>query len=261
MQRFSLIPGASPLLVSVPHAGTHVPDAIRKRLTPAARSLPDTDWFVDRLYDFAPTLGAGLLRATHSRYVVDLNRPPDDGALYPGQDGGLLPRRSFDGDPVYRDGEEPGPDEVVQRRTQYWKPYHRALEHELSRLRERHGHAVLLDAHSIRSRLPLLFDGRLPALNLGSNRGRSAGPELIGIARGVLEDREGADFVLDGRFIGGFITRHYGRPERGCHALQLEMAQRLYMREEPPGADEEAAERARPILRELVAALIHWHPA
>ena len=132
MDNFSFIPGTTPLLVSMPHCGTDLPPELRPRLTEAALALPDTDWHVDRLYDFAAELGAGVLRATHSRYVVDLNRPPDDRPLYPGASNtGLVPTTLFDEGPVYRPNAAPGPVEVAERLARYWQPYHDRLAAEL----------------------------------------------------------------------------------------------------------------------------------
>lgn len=244
----------------MPHAGTFVPDGLRARLTPVGETLPDTDWYVDELYDFAPALGAGLLVATHHRCVVDLNRSPDDTALYDGAGTGLLPTATFDGEPLYRPGEGPGPEERARRLADHWAPYHDALAGELDRLRDRHGYALLLDAHSIRSRVPRLFTGELPALNFGSFGGRSAAPSLVDRAVAALGGAEAPDLVVDGRFIGGYITRHYGRPDEGRHALQLEMAQRVYMQEEPPRRRPDAMAATARRLRGLVQALLEWRP-
>ena len=256
----ALEPGRTPLLISVPHAGTQVAGPIATALADAARALPDTDWFVDRLWAWAREAGAGMLVARCSRYVVDLNRPPDDAPLYAARTTGLVPTETFDGDPVWREGRAPGAADVADRTERYWRPYHAALEAELARLRDTHGHAVLLDAHSIRGTLPRLFDGRLPDLNLGTDGGRSAAASL---ARGA-EDILGGDgryrFVRDGRFRGGYITRHYGRPDEGVHALQLEMAQRTYLRSAPPRFDEARAAAIRPTLERLVVFLSAWSP-
>ena len=232
MDTFRLVPGTTRLLVSIPHAGTFVPPAIAGRLTAAARDLPDTDWHVDRLYDFLPEIGATVLTATHSRYVVDLNRPPDDAPLYPGQAGsGLCPVETFDGQPIWRADEEPDTAEIAERVATYWQPYHDCLRTELARLCSRHGSVLLWDAHSIRSRVPRLFAGDLAVLNFGTNDGRSCEPgltnRLFTLAAGI------PDFtaVLDARFKGGYITRHYGHPPAGVNAVQLELAQRSYMDE------------------------------
>lgn len=253
--------GTTPLLVNVPHAGTEVPDAIAARLTDRARALPDTDWHVHRLVEMAPALGASLLCARQSRYVIDLNRGRDDKPLYPGATTGLVPTELFDGDPVYRDGEPDG-DEVLDRIERYWQPYHDKLRETLDELHERHGYAVLFDVHSIRSSVPRLFDGRLPDLNLGTYEGRSCSPALQDGVGQLLAGADRFSTVVNGRFKGGFITRHYGRPRAGFHALQLEIAQACYMDEARPRDFE--PERARPlvsVLERLIDVLSQWRPA
>ena len=262
MDIFTLHRGDSPLLVSVPHAGTHIPEAIAAAMTGAGRALSDTDWHVDRLYDFVTTAGVGLLVATHARYVIDLNRPPDDAALYAGRITGLVPAESFAGEPIWRPGHAPDNEDRQHRLEHYWRPYHRALAAELAAIAERHGHAVLLDGHSIRSRVPSLFEGRLPDLNLGTFDGRSADPALAELAWSTLDAAPGFSAVRDGRFKGGYITRGYGRPEAGIHALQLEIAQACYMDEaEPAHYDPAAAEPLRTgVLRPLVERLQAWRP-
>lgn len=248
--------GVLPLLVSVPHDGRKLPDDIARRMTPAALALPDTDWHVARLYDFVRDMGASLLIARWSRYVVDLNRPPDDRALYPGQlASGLCPSETFAGDALYCNGVAPAEDEREARLAQYWRPYHDRLAEEIERLRRIHGQAYLWDAHSIASRVPRLFDGELPELNIGSNRGLSCGSP----ARAAVEDAaetSGYSFVVDGRFTGGYITRHYGAPDRGVHALQLELAQRCYMNEESLSYDASRARRLEAALSQLLEAFI-----
>ncbi len=260
MEIYRFLPGKSPLLVSIPHAGSYVPDAIQARLTETARTLPDTDWHVDQLYDFAQELGASCLIATHSRLVIDLNRPPDDTALYQGPTTGLVPDTLFDGSPVYREGQTPDAAERAERLVRYHQPYHERLMLELTERRERYGHALLFDAHSIRSEVPRLFEGRLPEFNLGSNEGNSATPDLERQAFAVCQ-ASAYSAVLNGRFKGGYITRHYGVPAAGVHALQLELAQSTYMDETPPWRFREAlAERLRPVLRQLLSTLLHWRP-
>jgi N-formylglutamate deformylase len=259
MDVFRFYQGDAPLVVSVPHAGEHVPAPILARLTDAAADLPDTDWHVDRLYDFAAALGASVLVAHHSRYVVDLNRDPAGKALYAGQDEtGIVPTTTFDRAPVYR-GEEPDQAEIDARIAAHWRPYHDRLTAEIERVRAAHGVCVLFDAHSIRSQVPRFFEGTLPDLNLGTRAGTSADPELIRVAMEVLAQAPGFSSVCDGRFRGGYITRQHGRPDAGVHALQLEMAQRVYMEEGPPYAyREDLAGRIRPTLRRLLEAVIAW---
>lgn len=251
--------GDAPLVVSIPHAGTGLPERIATDMSAAARTLPDTDWFVDRLYDFVEELDATVVVATQSRYLIDLNRAPDDAPLYPGQAGtGLCPTMTFDGEPIYT-GDGPGETETRRRRAEYWQPYHDCIRTELDRLRSHHARVVLWDAHSIRSEVPLLFDGELPVLNLGTYSGRSCGGALSDRLLAVARSRPAFPAVLNGRFTGGYITRTYGDPDGGVHAVQLELAQRSYMRESPPVAFEPGkADEIRPVLRELLAAAIDF---
>ena len=257
---YSLHAAESPVLISVPHAGQKIPRDIGQRLTDAGRALPDTDWYVDRLYGFATGLGASLLVAHYSRYVIDLNRPPDDQALYATRTTGLVPLETFAGAPLYRPGLKPDAEDISDRTIRYWQPWHRELETRLQATVQRYGFAVLLEAHSILSEVPALFEGVLPHLNLGSYDGRSAAPDLVGAVFNGLASHSDYDVVLDGRFKGGFTTRHYGRPADGIHALQLEMAQRVYMQEMPPAPNAERAGKAQKLLRDLVNILLHWKP-
>ena len=248
--------GSAPLLVSLPHDGTELPPDIAARMTDAARAVPDTDWHVSRLYAFARGLGASILVPRYSRYVVDLNRPPDDTSLYPGQNTtGLCPTRRFSGDPVYLAGQEPSAGEVRERVERYWRPYHDALRDELERLRAAHGRVVLWEGHSIRgSGLPFLFEGRLPDLNLGTANGASCSPRLQARLEAVLSAQPGYDWVANGRFKGGHITRHYGDPARGIDAVQMETSQRNYMDEDSFEYDETKAARLQVVLRNLIEA-------
>jgi N-formylglutamate deformylase len=227
--------GNRPLLISMPHVGTHIPLSLRPRMTEAALQVADTDWHLELLYGFADALGASVLVATHSRYVVDLNRPPDNENLYPGQDTtGLCPVDTFDKEPLYRlPGDTPGEAETRARRDALWQPYHAQLQGELDRLRKRFGQVALWDAHSIRSEVPRFFEGRLPDLNLGTANGTSCDARLADTLLRVAQE-PGFSAVLNGRFKGGYITRQYGRPDQGIHAVQLEMAQRTYMDECAP---------------------------
>ncbi len=220
-------------------------------MSAVARSLPDTDWHVARLYEFAKQMGASLISARYSRYVVDLNRPPDDTALYEGREGtGLCPVRTFGGDAIYAEA----PDiDVSYRLDRYWRPYHQKIEETLGELRARHGQALLWDAHSIPSRVPMLFDGELPVLNIGTFDGRSCSAErAAAVAEAAFASPYSA--VVDGRFKGGYITRHYGNPEHGVHAMQLELAQRAYMDEASRDFVGERATRLRGTLRAMLAA-------
>jgi N-formylglutamate deformylase len=251
MAPFEFRAGRTPLLVSMPHTGTHVPEALLSRMTEAAKRLPDTDWHLERLYDFLDELGASVLVATHSRYVVDLNRPPDNANLYPGQDTTpLVPLDTFHRKALYRPGQEPDAAEIAGRVEMYWTPYHSQLSHELTRLKKDHGYALLWDAHSIFSEVPRFFSGKLPSLNLGTADGRSCG---TGIGEGLLQRVSGYDAVLNGRFKGGYITRTYGDPANGVHAVQLELSEATYMNESFPfELREDLAMRLRPQLRALV---------
>ena len=258
MDRFTFRAGTAPLLVSMPHVGTHVPPDLAARLTREARALPDTDWHLERLYDFLDALGASVVVATHSRYVVDLNRPPDNANLYPGQDTtGLVPVDTFARAPVYRDGAAPDEAEVAQRVERYWRPYHAQLGRELDRLRAAHGYALLWDAHSIASRVPRFFSGRLPDLNLGTVGARSCAPGVIEPVAAIAQRTAGYTAVVNGRFKGGYITRRYGQPNTGVHAIQLELAEIAYMDEAPPFTfDPGRAARLRPVLRAMLEAML-----
>lgn len=255
------VEGDSPLLIDVPHAGTYIPPALRAAMTPFAQNVPDADWHVHLLYGSAIEAGASLMAATHARYVVDLNRDPRGTVLYPGTDNSeLVPLLSFDREPLHA-GPAPDADEIARRVDRYWRPYHERLQRRLETIRARHGYALLLDAHSIRSELPRFFDGRLPDLNLGTADGVSCAPSLADAAWAVLGSSPGLSAVRDGRFKGGYITRHYGRPQDGLHALQLEIAQACYMDERPPWPWDPARARAlQDLLRRLVGTLLHWKP-
>jgi N-formylglutamate deformylase len=260
MEKFRLVRRDGPLLVSMPHTGTHLPPELRGRMTSAARAVPDTDWHLERLYDFLHVLEATALIATHSRYAVDLNRPPDDENLYPGRDTtALVPVDSFHKEPLYLPGETPGEDEKRARVETYWKPYHAALESELARIRARRGYALLWDAHSIFSVLPRFFEGRLTDLNLGSADGRSCGAGLGERLLVAARAAGGYTAVLDGRFKGGYITRRYGDPAARVHAVQLELSEANYMDEHPPYAfREDLARRLRPRLKSLLETMLAW---
>jgi len=259
---FTLRRGRAPLLVSLPHTGTRIPDELKPPFHKRALALQDTDWHLDQLYTFARELGAGLLVPHCSRYVIDLNRPPGDSPMYAGANNtGLVPTRSFEGEPLYRDGLEPDRAEIVRRLECYWRPYHETLATELARIKAVHGYAVLWDGHSIRSRLPWLFEGALPDLNLGTARGTSCPASLALALRRVLESQDRFTHVVDGRFTGGYITRHYGRPEERVHAVQLEMCWSCYMIEAPPyTVDPARAAALVPVLRRLLETALAWRP-
>ncbi len=250
--------GTRPLLISMPHVGTHVPPALAARFTDEARHVPDTDWHLERLYDFADELGASVLVATHSRYVIDLNRSPDGASLYPGQSvTGLCPVDTFDDTPIYAAGDVPGEAEIAERRDAIWQPYHTQLAQELARIRTEHGVAMLWDAHSIRSVLPRFFDGKLPDLNLGTGKGTSCDPALAQTLRDIAERATGYTGVLNGRFTGGYITRHHGRPADNVHAVQLEMTQSSYMQEALPfDYLPDVAAGVQPHVRRMIEAML-----
>jgi N-formylglutamate amidohydrolase len=253
--------GDAPLIIDIPHAGTHLPDAIAYRLTAAAHAVPDTDWHVDKLYDFARTAGVTVLAATHSRYVVDLNRDPSGESLYPGADTTeLCPTRTFANAPVYAHG-QPDQGEVDARTLAFFHPYHAQLAAEIGRVHMRHGYAIVLDGHSIPAVVPRFFEGRLPDLNLGTAGGTSCAPRLEALAVQCLQADPRFSHVVNGRFKGGWITRHYGAPTQGVHTLQLEMAQAAYMDEAHPAPYDGA--RAAPlaaVLERLVMRLAEWRP-
>jgi N-formylglutamate amidohydrolase len=253
--------GDAPLIIDIPHAGTHLPDALAYRLTTAAHAVPDTDWHVDKLYSFARTAGITVLAATHSRYVVDLNRDPSGESLYPGADTTeLCPTRTFANAPLYAH-DPPDQREVAARTLSFFHPYHARLAAEVERVRAYHGYAIVLDGHSIPAIVPRFFEGRLPDLNLGTAGGTSCAPSLEALAVRCLESDSRFSHVVNGRFKGGWITRHYGEPARGVHTLQLEMAQAAYMDEACPETYDDA--RAAPlaaVLERLVMDLAEWRP-
>lgn len=261
----SLQRGDAPLLLSMPHPGTELA-GLEPRLVSPWLARQDTDWWLGPLYEFAAGLGATLLRTTISRTVIDLNRDPSGASLYPGQaTTGLCPTETFDGEPLYRDGAAPDEAEIAQRRRDHFDPYHAALRCELDRLRARHPKVVLYDCHSIRSVVPRLFDGTLPLYNLGTNGGASADAALTAAVEDVLA-ASGQTFVVNGRFKGGWITRHYGRPHDGVHALQMELGCRGYMHEPrtrhadnwPSPYDPVRAEPTRTTLTAVLTAALRW---
>jgi N-formylglutamate amidohydrolase len=253
--------GAGPLLVSIPHAGTALTPAVSAGLNATGAALSDTDWHVPRLYGFLDDSDANILEAQYSRYVVDLNRPADDTPLYRGATTGLFPEITFDGDPLFREGAAPSAEAREASLETIWQPYHNCIAETLAGLRERHGYALLLDAHSIRSQVPRLFDGPLPALNIGTADGTSCADDLEARVRDVCAAAPGYDSVVNGRFKGGHITRHHGRPQENIHAVQLELAQRHYMQETAPFEYRpERAEQLQGVLRQVVQTMLEWRP-
>ena len=251
--------GTSPLLISIPHSGTELPEGVLSDMTEVAQSVPDTDWFVDRLYAFAGQLNISVVQSSISRYVIDLNRGCDNESLYPGQfTTGLCPLTTFTGEAIYKTGQEPDSSEITDRIEKYWEPYHSRLQQEIVQIRAQHGYAVLLDAHSIASRVPNLFNGRLPDLNFGTNDGKSCADSLIRAL--AIDSIKSFSPVLNGRFKGGYITRTYGNPEQNVHAIQLEISQACYLDEEKSVWDEVKARKLTDFLQQFSQQLITWQP-
>ena len=259
---FHFRPGNTPLLVSIPHAGLKLTDAVATGLSERARVLPDTDWYVPALYPFLEQLGVGLISANYSRYVIDLNRPEDDQPLYQSKTTGLFPQILFDSSPLFETGKEPDAAAHQQALQQIWQPYQGTIESELQRLKAEFGYALLFDAHSIAAEVPMLFEGTLPDFNLGNNSGDSCAAGLVSALQQSLERQSRYSHVLNGRFKGGYITRHFGRPERGIHAVQLELSQATYLRNhEGYELDTDKLQLLQPQLQRLIEAMLAWHPA
>jgi N-formylglutamate deformylase len=262
----TVTPGTAPLLVSIPHTGIDLA-GLENRLVSPWLGRRDCDWWIDKLYDFATDLGATVVHTAISRTVIDVNRDPSGASLYPGQaTTGLCPTETFDGDPLYLQGEEPGPSEIDERREKFFVPYHAALQAEVVRLRGLHEKIVIYDCHSIRSVLPRLFEGTLPVFNLGTNDGKSADPTLQAMVDQIMAET-GETSVVNGRFKGGWITRHFGQPQDGVHALQMELSNRGYMREPdgkgvpdnwPVPYDAEFAAPIRATLRKILETATSW---
>ena len=258
METFEFTEGTTPLLLSMPHDGTALPLDLANTMTAHARTTPDTDWHMARLYDFAGELGASILRPFYSRYVIDLNRDPTGTELYKNADNTeLCPTTTFDFKSLYLPGEEPDAEEIAGRTRQYWEPYHAKLDAQLDALRQRHGVAVLFEGHTIRSEVPRFYKGRIPDLNLGTANGTSAAPELAEMAFTALLGRN-YSVVWDERFTGGYITRRYGNPAAGFHALQLELTWRNYMNEKNFRYAAKRANHLKSLLEELLTQLIRW---
>lgn len=229
--------GEAPLILAFPHTGTDIPAEIEARMVSPWRARKDADWWIDRLYAFATELGATTVRTGISRSVVDVNRDPSGQSLYPGMTTtGLCPTETFDGEPLYLDGQAPDADQIADRAARYFAPYHGALEGQISRLRAQ-GPVVLYDAHSIRSHVPRLFEGELPQFNIGDNGGATCAPELTTAVEAACAV-SGLSQVTNGRFRGGWTTRHYGRPQDGIHAIQMELSCRGYI-DEPEVVDKD----------------------
>lgn len=253
--------GDSPLVLGLPHTGTVIPAESLARLNDTGRAMADTDWHIHTLYE-------GLLKDVSSvrtpihRFVIDVNRDPGGASLYPGQNTtGLCPLTDFDGKNIYHEGQEPDLREIERRRVTYHAPYHAALQAEVDRVRAIHGFAILYDCHSIRSEIPFLFEGTLPDFNIGTNLGVTCAPEIATAVADICEKASGFKSIINGRFKGGWTTRHYGRPSEGYHAIQMELAQSTYMQERPPWSYvDKRASRLRDHLRLILQTLSDWRP-
>jgi len=256
-----VVQGDSPLVLGFPHTGTYVPDDVFKKLNETGRVLADTDWHVDRLYEgLAPK--ATTVRATFHRYVIDANRDPDGISLYPGQTTtALVPLTDFDGRDIWL--VPPTAAEIADRRDRFHAPYHAALHSEMTRVAEMYGFAILYDCHSIRGEIPFLFNGLLPDLNIGTNVSTTCASSIEALVVKSCHAQTAFSTVLNGRFKGGWTTRHYGRPQEGWHAIQMEIAQRAYLaKEAPPWVyDPDKAARLRPCLHSILTELSRWRPA
>lgn len=264
--------GQAPLLVSLPHTGTDIPDEFAEGLVSDWLARKDADWWIDKLYAFAEGLDATIVHTAISRTVIDVNRDPSGVSLYPGQaTTELCPTTTFDGEALYLPGRQPDADAIERRKQLYFEPYHAAIAAELARLKTLHTRVVLYDCHSIRSFIPRLFDGELPQFNIGTAGGTSCAQELAQSIESICRASP-YSMVTNGRFRGGYITRHYGAPaavhaspmapqpavhaspmatqaavhaspmapQPAVHAVQMELACRGYMRE-PIGPVDESA--------------------
>ena len=257
--KINLTEGSGPLVLSQPHGGTEIPDQILSRLNQLGQAIEDTDWHITRLYDGLLEDVTVVSTPIH-RYVIDANRDPSDQSLYPGQNTtSLCPITTFDGTAIYLQGEEPSVDEIKQRQQQYHQPYHDILRGQLERVHQKHGYVILYDCHSIRSQVPYLFDGKLLDFNIGTNSGESCNSEIETIVKKICAEETRYSHVINGRFKGGWTTRHYGRPQEGYHAIQMELAQCNYMQETAPWSyDVNKAERLRVSLRSILLGILKF---
>ncbi len=262
-KNYNFISGNSPLIISMPHAGTKIPAEIASAMTPAALEMPDVDWHIPQLYEMAKNYDATVISAEYMRYVIDLNRSPNDTSLYPGQDTtGLCPIDTFSKQPIYQTGMQPDETEIKARITQYWQPYHDKLSSEIARIHAIHGIAILWDAHSIASHVPRFFSGQLPDFNFGTADMQSCDASLQDAFAETWNKSAHAgkySHVFNGRFKGGYITRHYGMPEHNIHAVQLELSQRIYMEEKLPYRyDPALAKDVQPLIGDLLETCVTW---
>lgn len=260
MSTYHLHQGSSPLILSMPHSGVELPDGLASRFHPRAVAVTDTDWNIPTLYNFVSS-DVTVLQQRFSRYVIDVNRPPTGESLYPGQaTTGLCPLTLFDGEPLYLDGMEPDDAEIDERRRLYHQPYHEAIAAEIERVHAEHGYAILYDCHSIASEVPRLFDGVLPVLNLGTAKGISCDAAIEAAIADIFAAAE-LTSVVNGRFVGGYITRHFGQPTNNVHAVQMEIGQDAYMTRCPHFAyAPETAEPLRAVLADIIQFLLNWRP-
>lgn len=262
MQPFELSLGSIPLLVSIPHGGTCIPDVVKSTMTKSALRLPDTDWHVPKLYDFVRQLDVSVLEANYSRYYIDVNRSREGGSLYPGKsETELCPLKTFDNENIYASGNEPTDAEIEHRTALVWKPYHDSLSRELKRIKSEFGYALLWDAHSIRSRVPRFFSGQLPDFNLGTGDGSSCPAELANRLLARVSAHMDYSAVLNGRFKGGYITRQYGDPANSFIAVQLELSQLNYMDEETYMYNTDLAALIVPVIGELIDTMLAFRLA
>jgi len=262
MRFLDITRGEGSVILSLPHTGTGLPGGVADALNDRGRALADTDWHIHRLYDGLIT-GVTYLRTGIHRYAIDVNRGPGGESLYPGRNTtGLCPLTDFDGAPIYRPGREPGPDEIEARREAYHAPYHEALSNEIGRVKALHGFAILYDCHSIRSRIPYLFDGVLPDFNIGTNLGTTCAAEIESAVAEKCAIAEGYTSIRNGHFRGGWTTRSRGRPQEGVHAIQMELSQSTYLKAETPPwiYDPTRASRLRHHLADILETLLRWRP-
>ena len=252
----SVCQGNSPIILGQPHGGTFVPDDIFKRLNARGQGLDDTDWHINRLYDGLLEHSTVVQSHIH-RYVIDPNRDPGGVSLYPGKNTTtLVPTTNFDGEDIWREGQEPTSEEIQVRKEAFHRPYHDALGAEIDRVVAKHGVAILFDCHSIRSEIPFLFQGQLPAFSIGTNNGETCDPTIESAVTTICANAARFNHVVNGRFKGGWTTRHYGQPKKGVHAIQMELAQRTYMTETTPWMfDQSSADRLREHLGEILHSL------
>lgn len=262
MEIFDYTRGSTPLLMSIPHVGEFIPEEILMQLTSVGSRIADTDWYLDRLYNFSGELGIHVLKANYSRYVIDLNRSPDNASLYPGQDvTELVPTSTFAKEALYAEELMPNEDEINRRQENYWKPYHGKLSAILSDIKRRYGYVILFENHSIKSVVPRFFKDKIPDLNLGTSGGTSCAVSLKDALVGALKDNYQYSLAVDGRFKGGYITRNYGVPSENIHTFQLELSIATYMNEEPAVFWQEAlAEKVRPTLKLMLESALKWRP-